>query len=482
MLNRFLLLGCLLLVALGIFAIPSAESVPALLFTGVLSLAAVLIFRKFTPEKEFITTVFLTGLVLRMGFGLMIHIFELRPFFGGDSLAYDARGWALVESWLGISSDPYVMMTMANPEGGAGYGMYYLTGVLYLVFGRNILLAQSFCAVIGAATAPMIYYCAKRIFGNFKVARFSALSIAIFPSFIIWSGQLLKDGLIIFLLVAAMTMVLQLQERFNYAAVAFLIFSLIGILSLRFYVFYMVFVAVVGSFVIGTSASNKSIGRRAAILCVVGFALMYLGVGRTADVELRVFGNLERIQSSRSDLSRVAETGFNEETDVSTTEGALTAIPTGFMYLMLAPFPWAASNLRQAITIPEVLAWWAMLPFAVMGLIYTVKNKLRSAFPVLIFSLLLTVAYSLLQGNVGTAYRQRTQIQVFLFMMIGVGWTVYREKKENLRLRRSAAQRHIDEQLRGYRSPKRNIEDEESAKPEGKKPEEIESKSEDNSN
>ena len=271
-------------VALGIFAIPTAEGVPALLFTGVLSLVAVLIFRKFTPEKEFITTVFLTGLILRMGFGMMIHIFELRPFFGGDSLAYDARGWALVESWLGISSDPSLMMTMANPEGGAGYGMYYLTAVLYVVFGRNILLAQSFCAVIGAATAPMIYFCAKRIFGNFKVARFSALSIAIFPSFIIWSGQLLKDGLIIFLLVAAMTMVLQLQERFSYAAVAFLIFSLIGILSLRFYVFYMVFVAVVGSFVIGTSASNKSIGRRAAILCVVGFALMYLGVGRTARI------------------------------------------------------------------------------------------------------------------------------------------------------------------------------------------------------
>ncbi|MEQ1645761.1 MAG: hypothetical protein ABL959_20085, partial [Pyrinomonadaceae bacterium] len=151
MLNRFLLLGCLLLVALGIFAIPTAEGAPALAVTGVVSLAAILIFRKFTGEKEFITTVFLTGLILRMGFGMMIHIFELRPFFGGDALAYDARAWSLVESWLGINSDPYVLMTIANPEGGAGYGMYYLTGVLYVIFGRNILLAQSFCAVIGAA-------------------------------------------------------------------------------------------------------------------------------------------------------------------------------------------------------------------------------------------------------------------------------------------------------------------------------------------
>ncbi len=448
MLNRFLLLGCTLLVALGVLAIPYAEGAPALALAGVMSLIAVLIFRKFTSEKEFITTVFLIGFILRMGFGMMVHIFEWRDFFGGDALAYDANGWGLVEYWLSINTETFAIIVQNNPESGSAWGMNYLVGSIYLVFGRNILVAQSFCAVIGAATAPMIYYCAKKIFNNLKVARVSALSIAIFPSFVIWSGQLLKDGLIIFLLVAAMTMVLQLQEKFSYAAVAFLIFSMVGILSLRFYIFYMVFIAVVGSFVIGTSASNKSIGRRMVILVIIGFALMYLGVGRTADVELRVFGNLERIQSSRSDLARVAETGFNEETDVSTSEGALTAIPTGFAYLMLAPFPWQASNLRQAITIPEVLAWWAMIPFGILGLVYTIRNKLRSAFPVLIFSMLLTVAYSLLQGNVGTAYRQRTQIQVFLFIMIAVGWTFYQEKRENRRLLRQAAQRKIDNQLR----------------------------------
>ena len=448
MLNRFLLLGCLLLVALGIFALPYAEGAPALAFTGVLSLVAILIFRKFTSEKEFITTVFLTGLILRMGFGMMIHIFELRPFFGGDAVAYDSRGWSLVEVWLGINTETTTMILHNSPESGAGWGMYYITAVIYMIFGRNILAAQSFCAVIGAATAPMIYYCAKKIFNNLKVARISALSIAIFPSFVIWSGQLLKDGLIIFLLVAAMTMVLQLQERFSYGAVTFLIFSMVGILSLRFYIFYMVFIAVVGSFVVGVSKSNQSIFRRTVVLFIIGFGLMYLGVGRTADVELRVFGNLERIQSSRSDLARAAGSGFNEELDVSTSEGALTAVPTGFMYLMLAPFPWQAENLRQSITIPEVLAWWAMIPFAILGLGYTIRYKLRNAFPVLIFSLLLSVAYSVLQGNVGTAYRQRTQIQVFLFIMIAVGWTVYQERRENKRLVRQAAQRKIDHQLR----------------------------------
>ena len=81
--------------------------------------------------------------------------------------------------------------------------------------------------------------------------------VALFPAFIIWSSQLLKDGLIIFLLVVAMTMVLQLQRRINYLEIAILDFSLFGILSLRFYIFYMVAIAVVGSFIIGQSRDRQ---------------------------------------------------------------------------------------------------------------------------------------------------------------------------------------------------------------------------------
>jgi hypothetical protein len=454
MLNRFLLLGCGLLIALGLFAVPFPEGPTALAFTAVLSAVAVLLFRRYTKEKEFITTVFLSGLILRMAFGLIIHIFELRPFFGGDALAYDVNGWATVNFWLGRNLETNTLIFQNDPASGAGWGMNYITAGIYLILGRNILAAQSFCCVLGAATGPMIYYCSLKIFNNLKVARVAALGVAIFPSFVIWSGQLLKDGLIIFMLVTAMTMVLQLQEKISYSAVAILIISLFGILSLRFYIFYMAVIAVVGSFVVGVSKSNKSIFRRTVVLVLLGFGLSYLGVGRNAEVELPTFANLDRIQSSRSDLARAAGSGFNEEVDVSTTEGALTAIPTGFMYLMLAPFPWQASNLRQAITIPEVLVWWLMIPFVISGLIYTVRHRLRNAFPVLIFSLLLTISYSVFQGNVGTAYRQRTQIQVFLFIMMGVGWTVYQERKENDRLIRTTAQKKVDAQLRGFRSPK----------------------------
>jgi hypothetical protein len=61
---------------------------------------------------------------------------------------------------------------------------------------------------------------------------------------------------------------------------------------------------------------------------------------------------------------------------------------------------------------------------------------------------MLTVGYSIFQGNVGTAYRQRTQIQVFLFIFIAVGITLYLEARENKRLASLERNRRLEEALR----------------------------------
>ncbi len=448
MLNRLIILASVLVAAMILFLLPFPEGPVALTFISALSIPTLLIFRRQADDAHFMTNLFLGGLALRLGFGIFIHIFGFRDFFGGDARVYDANGAGWVDVWVRGAEPSLAMLYQNDPRFGAGWGMNYLTALIYLIAGRSIFTAQSFCAIVGAATAPLVYFCTRQIYNNLTVAKVAAIAVAVFPSFVVWSGQLLKDGLVIFLLVLAMTMVMKLQEKFSVVATATLALSLFGILSLRFYIFYMVVVAVVGSMFIGRTGNNRSIIRSTLIVAVIGLALAYFGVGRKVSVELSTFFDLSRIQSSRADLAASAESGFGAELDVSTTEGALTTLPIGFTYLMFAPFPWQATNLRQAITIPEVLFWWAMIPLLVSGLIYTVRNRLRNAFPILIFSLMLTLAYSIFQGNVGTAYRQRTQIQVFLFILIAVGFTVYREKKENARITRALERRRLESHIR----------------------------------
>ena len=160
--NRFLLLACVLVITMGSVAVPFPDGATAVLVVAVLSAIAIFIFRKFSEEKEFLTTVFLVALAARMAFGILIHVFDLRDFFGGDAKAYDMYGAVLMDTWLGHAQQAGGLTYQLDPASGAGWGMYYITGFIYTVLGRNIFAAQSFCAVIGAATAPMVYFCADR--------------------------------------------------------------------------------------------------------------------------------------------------------------------------------------------------------------------------------------------------------------------------------------------------------------------------------
>lgn len=401
-----------------------------------ISIPAVLLIRHYAEGHTFLINVFLLALLLRIALGMTIYIFDLQGVFGPDAYHYDSVGKRLMEIWLGLPVPNDITTVRAITPGGFNRGMYYLVASIYLIFGSSFLVAQSFCGVVGALVAPMVYFCAQKVFNNQRVSKISAISIAVFPSFVIWSSQLLKDGLIIFLLVCAMIMILQLQIKFSYLSVALLILSLFGILSLRFYIFYMVAISVAGSFIIGLNYSLKSVIRNVIIIVVTGLALTYLGVIRNATVDFEMYGSFERVQSSRQDLAASADSGFGEDLDVSTPAGAMAAIPVGLAYLFFAPFPWEVNKLNQALVLPETFLWWALIPIMLSGLWYTLRHKLRGAIPILTFSLMLTISYSIFQGNVGMLYRQRTQIQVFLFIFIAVGWALIKERRENQQMLR----------------------------------------------
>jgi hypothetical protein len=428
--------------ALGVCSFAFPEGVGAIVVLAVLSTIAVPIVLKNSNNKPFVSKLFFYGLGIRILVGTTIYLTGASGFFGGDAITYDFRAGYIVDYWHGLIQIATPEIIRWTATSGSGWGMHYLVASIYFVFGKNLLAAQALCWVFGALIGPAVYICAHMMYKNSQVAKFAGIMTAFFPAFVIWSSQLMKDGLVIFLLVVVIVTVLRLQEKFSAGALAVLVLAMFGILSLRFYIFYMVGIAVVGSFIIGLSNSPGAIFRRTAVLLLMGVGLTYLGVIRTATVDLEQFGSLESVQRSRLDLSR-AGSGFGEDLDVSTTEGAISALPVGFAYLMFAPFPWQAANLRQAITLPEVLLWWAMLPLMIIGIIYTIRHRLREAFPALLFSLMLTLAYSLFQGNVGTAYRQRTQIQVFLFMFIAVGWVLRKEARENKRLVIQAKRRQM---------------------------------------
>jgi hypothetical protein len=263
------------------------------------------------------------------------------------------------------------------------------------------------------------------------VARLAGIAVAFYPSLVLWSAQGLKDGPIVFFLAVAILSTLSLGEKLSLKYILVLLCALVALMALRFYVFYMICVAIAGAFIIGMQQiTATSFARQFSAIILLGLALTYIGVTRSADIQFERYGNLESLQRSRLDLARSAESGFGRDVDVSSTSGALSTIPMGMLYLLFAPFPWQVASLRQSITLPEMVIWWASFPLLILGFWFSVKYRLRMISPILIFTVMLTFAYSIFQGNVGTAYRQRAQLLVFYFIFVAVGFVLIKEKRE----------------------------------------------------
>jgi len=427
----------------------------ALLFCLVLALAGSYVISKSEHDRQFLLQIFVAGLLIRIVVGALIFSFELQEFFGGDALTYDRLGYEILMWWQGKAK-------IAVTDNAVVWGMPYLVAGIYALVGRNMLAVQFFNAICGAAAAVVVYLCAQHIFQNARVARLAAILVAFYPSLILWSSQALKDAPIVLLLTIAIIATLKLGEKLSIKNGLLLGGTLLGLLSLRFYIFYMVAAALTGTLVIGMKrATAQSIGRQFVVMATLGLTLTYVGVLRTASVQLDAYANLETIQRSRQDLASTAQSGFGQDVDVSTTAGALSAIPLGMIYLLFAPFPWQMANLRQTITLPEMLLWWGSFPLLVLGGWFTLKYRLRQALPILLFTTMLTLAYSIFQGNVGTAYRQRSQLLIFYFIFVAVGFVLLRERREEHQRQALIARQASQRTAEGNRRYKRWKQDKE---------------------
>jgi hypothetical protein len=427
--TSFVLLGAIIVLA------PAAGGPAILLALPIAALFGWLILR-IESDRRFLFRLFIAGLLIRILLGTLIYLFQAQVFFGGDALTFDFFGDALQHVWEGNKSYQLAVDMFSGGGAASGWGMLYMVAAIYKVVGRNMLAVQFVNAILGAATASLAYLIAVEIFPNRRVARLCALLTAFFPSMVLWSSQGLKDGPIVFLLALSMLATLKLGNRFSFKYVAALVLSLCGLLTLRFYVFYIVIMAVIAAFVLGRGrASAQSFVRQLSIMLIIGLALTFFGVSRYVTLQVDAYANFEQLQRMRLDASS-AQSGFGQDIDVSSASGALSAVPLGLSYLLLAPFPWQLTSVRQIITLPEMVVWWCSLPLLILGLWFTSKYKLREVAPILIFTTLLTLTYSILQGNVGTAYRQRAQLLVFYFVFVAVGFVLIKEKRETNARRR----------------------------------------------
>lgn len=378
-------------------------------------------------EASFLSKVYFWTLVVRVVGAVVLNVqagdSQFADTFWGDSGTYDVGGYILAQRWTGDS-----FATPLSWGATSGYGFIYFVGVLYYAFGRNQLLVQLLNGTIGSLAVVVIYAVARQLF-NPEAARWAGLFMAFFPQMIFWSFAMYKDPSILLCIAVSMYAVLKLREEFRLSWALLFVAACLALMTLRFYVFYMVAFATLGTFLFAQRRGlfGSLLAQLALVFLFVG-AIVFGVRGETLEQQTAFF-DLEKLQSARLGQSLLGQSAYGADFNVSTPEGALAALPVGMAYLLFAPFPWAITGLRQTLTLPETLVWYSLMPSLLRGLVYAVRNRFRETLPIIVFATVLTVAYAVFQSNVGTAYRQRTQISMFFFVFIGVGIEQRRRKK-----------------------------------------------------
>ena len=125
--------------------------------------AAGWIFYKQRENGPFLLRIFVAALLIRVAGNNYLYVQRPRV-FGGDAIHYDYYGFAQMSAWHG---DRYfnALMGLYISGGLAGaWGMVYMVAAIYELLGRNVLAVQFVVAVMGAATAPVIYLVAAHVF------------------------------------------------------------------------------------------------------------------------------------------------------------------------------------------------------------------------------------------------------------------------------------------------------------------------------
>jgi hypothetical protein len=402
----------------------------AIVVAVILDLAVVYLIRARLDgaESGFLVKVFAWAILIRYCLAVVLNVFAtssvVAATFWGDSGTYDVAGYLLAHRWSGEATASAYMTTAVS-----GYGWVYYVGAVYFMFGRNQLLVQFLNGLIGACTMLVIYALARRLFDR-SVAQWAALFMAFFPQMVFWSTGMYKDPATQLCIALSMYAVLRLRDRLSFSMIALFVATELALVTLRFYVAYFVGFAALATFLFGQRRGGGRLAVTYVLLAGALFGAMKLAVKRETLEQQASYLTLDRLQTTREDQSTFGQSGFGREYDVSTPTGALSALPTGLVYLLFAPFPWAVSGLRQALVLPETLVWYALMPAFARGLKHAIRRRLRSVLPIVVFAASLTAAYALMQGNVGTAYRQRTQVTMFFFIFMGVGLVERRRQRE----------------------------------------------------
>ena len=408
----------LAIVSVGIAAMGTSDpgSTFAVPFLGLMGLLATEVLLRLQGDRRaatFLRNWIFLGIAARMLLFAVIHQTVGPYVFAPDQWTYESQGMGILNFWHGLGPLP------SHVDETLQVGYPGINAVLFSIFG----FAKSAPAILNMFfscwTAVPIYFLTMLLVReNEDVARIAAGLTLFFPSLILWSVLNIREAPTILAVVMSLYFCVRVQLRPSFAALAGVVTGLAILTFFRQYMTLLVGASVGAGVLMGRSRSPvRAFVAGSVILVTLVYAAQTLGIAGTLVRE----PTLNQLQMVRQGFLFQANSAYGSTADVSTAGGALRFLPVGLSYFMLAPFPWDIGSTLQAITLPETLIWYFLLPVGLWGAWLGIRHDARQFTVPLSALVVVTFAYALVEGNVGTAYRHRAQVLPIIFVFCALG-------------------------------------------------------------
>lgn len=396
-------------------------------------------------DAQFLWMLILFGIALRVAVTLTLRMTGINEAVAPDEITYDDNG-AYFAAWT-RGEAPHAFQQY-KWKGSMQVGYFALVGSVYAAFGKYPVLPVLLNCVVGGLCAYPAYLVASRVAGR-GAGRAAAVLVSFFPSLVLWSSLLIRDAFVLFFLLWCACLAQSLLEKFRVRTLVLLVVCLAALGTLRSYLVVMTAAAAVVAFLVG---GVRRPGRAIAVsvTCAALVLLLVKGAGLGADY--LGDASLQGLAMRRQYNAIGGEGAISlDGHDVSTPLGAVTYLPVGLAWFLLSPFPWQFEG-RQGMAVPEVLIWYACIPFVAVGVVFALRRRRRHALVALFVAAFVVLLYSLVEGNVGIIFRHRAQALVLLLPFAAVGWARRRRARARaLKPWRRAALRPTDRGAAGRR-------------------------------
>ncbi len=386
-------------------------------------------FARDPDDRAFLWRVAMLALVAR-GIAMLIVYGVLDPIvFASDHYTYYARGQEVAAflqqgiegrfvgklqvGWEWVNGIFRVLLVDADAAGGN--------------LGPPIL--NLFAGVWTCLTAWAL---GREVFDD-KVGRIAAVLCAVFPSLVLWSILNIRDGFATLLITTIVLVAVRSYRRIHLPDLVVFLAMALALTTLRDYMGILLIAGLGLGY--GLSARPGRIGSTLVMGTVMSLGLFFL-LERfeilTPEIVEDPFASAASFRTSlQQDFAGgLAGSAYATGIDTSTLQGALTYLPLGLLYFLFAPFPWAIESPLQALTLPETLLWYALVPFTIVGLRRGIRREHAAGLLIMGVLAISVSSYALVEGTFGTAYRHRSQFLplFFVFAAQGIRWWVVRRR------------------------------------------------------